>query len=195
MSPTVTAAPPIPTRPSTGRIIARWMISFAGFPLGGVAAILLSGPLASTTSALTGGLVTGAVLGLVQAWAMRAERRLVLAWVVATAVGMALGLAIESQVMGFATSLSDLALQGVFCGAAVGLAQAVVLWSRIGRIALAWPAYLAGVWAIGWTVTTSIGVKVSEQFVVFGSSGALVATVLTAVLPVVLAGRATQRRA
>jgi len=194
MSPTVTTAPP--TRASTGRIIARWMISFAGFPLGGVAAILLTGPMLSTTSALSGGLVTGAVLGLVQAWAMRADRRLLLAWVVATAAGLAVGLVAASQVVNFATALSDLALQGVLSGAAVGLAQAVVLWSRIGRIALAWPAYLAGVWAAGWTVTTSIGVKVSDQFIVFGSSGALVAALLTSVLPVVLAGRAaTLRRA
>ena len=195
MSPTVTTAPPT-AGTSPGRIIARWMISFAGFPLGGLAAMLLTGPMVSTTSALSGGLVTGAVLGLVQAWAMRADRRLRLAWVVATAVGLAVGLVAASQVVNFATGLSDLALQGVLSGGAVGLAEAVVLWPRIGRIALAWPAYLAGVWAVGWTVTTLIGVKVSDQFIVFGSSGALVAALLTAVLPVGLAGRAsTQRRA
>jgi hypothetical protein len=190
----VTTAPPT-TRTSTGRIIARWMISFAGFPLGGLAAMLLTGPMVSTTSALAGGLVTGAALGLVQAWAMRADRRLRLAWVVATAVGLAVGLVAASQVVNFATGLSDLALQGVLSGGAVGLAEGVVLWPRIGRTALAWPAYLAGVWAVGWTVTTLIGVKVSDQFIVFGSSGALVAALFTAVLPVVLAGRAsTQRR-
>ena len=66
--------------------------------------------------------------------------------------------------------------------------------TRIGRTALAWPAYLAGVWAVGWTVTSLIGVKVSDQFIVFGSSGALVAALFTAVLPVVLAGRASPQR-
>jgi hypothetical protein len=35
-------------------------------------------------------------------------------------------------------------------------------------------------------VTTSIGVQVDDQFSVFGSAGAVVATVLTAVLPLVL---------
>jgi hypothetical protein len=179
------------TSPSTARIVARWMISFVGFPLGGLAALLLVGPVVSTPSALAGGLVTGAVLGLVQGWALRADRRLLLAWTGATAGGLAVGLAAGTLSVDFGTGLGDLAIQGLCSGAAVGLAQAVLLWPRIGRIALAWPAYLAGVWGVGWTVTTSIGVEVSDGFTVFGSSGALVVTVLTAVLPVLLAGRAS----
>jgi len=41
---------------------------------------------------------------------------------------------------------------------------------------------------------TFIGVEVSDGFTVFGSSGALVATMFTAVLPVLLAGRASASR-
>ena len=41
-------------------------------------------------------------------------------------------------------------------------------------------------WAAGWAVTTSIGIEVDEQFTVFGSSGAIVVTALTAVLPIAL---------
>ena len=66
--------------PSTRRSVARWMLSFLGFPLGGLAAWLLTGPVTDPTSAVTGGLVTGAVLGAAQAWALRAERRTVLSW-------------------------------------------------------------------------------------------------------------------
>ena len=110
-----------------------------------------------------------------------------LAWVVATGLGLAVGLAIGSQVVGFATGLGDLAIQGAFSGAVVGLAQAVVILPRIGRVALAWPTYLAGVWAAGWSVTTLIGVQVSDQFIVFGASGAVLAALLTSVLPVTLA--------
>jgi hypothetical protein len=38
-------------------------------------------------------------------------------------------------------------------------------------------------WAAGWAITTSAGVRVEDQFTVFGSSGAVVVTTLTALLP------------
>ena len=65
-------------------------------------------------------------------------------------------------------------------------AQAAVLLPRLGSIVLVWPVALAGIWAAGWAVTTSAGIQVDEQFTVFGSSGALVVTLLTACLPVFL---------
>ena len=175
--------------PSTRRAVIRWTISFLGFPLGGLAAWLLTGPVTDTTSAVAGGLLTGAVLGAAQAWALSARRRAIITWVSATAVGMAVGLAAGASLVGFSTGLPDLALQGAVCGAAVGLAQAVVLWRRTGPLALAWPGYLAAAWALGWTVTTSAGIGVEEQFTVFGASGALVVALLTAVLPLVLRAR------
>ena len=57
----------------------------------------------------------------------------------------------------------------------------------LGRAALAWPAALAAIWAVGWAVTYAFGIQVDEQFTVFGSSGAVVVTALTAVLPLTLA--------
>jgi len=187
---TVTAAP-LRTTPSTSsaRTVARWMISFLGFPLGGLAAWLVTGPVVDTTSAVTGGLLTGAILGAVQAWALRADRRLFTTWTLATAIGLAVGLTAGATLVSFSTSLADLAVQGAVSGGVVGLAQAVVLWRRTGPLALAWPAYLAVVWGAGWTVTTLAGIGVDEQFTVFGASGALVATLLTAVLPLVLRAR------
>jgi hypothetical protein len=186
----VTAIPaPSTSAPSTRRAIARWMVSFLGFPLGGFAAWLLTGPVIDATSAVTGGLLTGAVLGAAQAWALRADRRQTLPWIVATAVGMAVGLAAGSSLVGFSTTLTDLAVQGAVSGAAVGLAQTVVLWRRTGPVALAWPGYLAAAWAAGWTVTTLAGIGVEEQFTVFGASGALVVALLTSVLPLVLRTR------
>ena len=77
-------------------------------------------------------------------------------------------------------------MQGVISGLAVGIAQALVLRHRLGRLALVWPAALPIVWALGWVVTTSIGIAVDQQFIVFGASGALVVTALTAVLPLIL---------
>jgi hypothetical protein len=189
----MTAATTVPgataSIPSTTRVVVRWTISFLGFPLGGLAAWLLTGPVTDATSALAGGLLTGAVLGAAQAWALRTGRRLGLAWTGATAVGLAVGLASGAALVGFSTTLPDLALQGAVSGAAVGLAQAALLWRRTGPPALAWPAYLAAAWALGWGVTTLAGIGVEEQFTVFGASGALVVALLTSVLPLVLRAR------
>jgi hypothetical protein len=185
---TAVPAPHTPTRP-VRRDVSRWLISFLGFPLGGFAALLLTGPVNNTTAALTGGLLTGVVLGAAQAWALRLDRRALVAWAFATAIGMAVGLAIGANLVRFSSGLAELALQGAVCGAAVGLAQAAVLWRRTGPLALAWPAYLAAAWAAGWTVTTLAGIVVEERFTVFGASGALVVALLTSVLPLVLRAR------
>jgi hypothetical protein len=179
--------------PSTGRTIARWAVSFAGFPLGGLAAMTLVGPVDSPVSAVAGGLLTGAVLGAVQGWALRAQGRSLVAWSAAAAVGLGAGLAVGAAAVSYGTGLSDLVVQGAVSGAAVGIAQAVLLRRRLGALALAWPVYLAVVWALGWAITTSIGVEVDERFTVFGSSGAVVVAALTSVLPLVLARREAVR--
>ena len=187
----VDAPPSAPA--SVARAVLRWLVSFAGFPLGGFAAMTMVGPVDSLGTAVAGGLLTGLVLGAVQAWALRLGRRTGLSWLVATAAGLGLGLAVGASVVGFGTALPDLQLQGAVCGAAVGLAQVALLWPRIGRVALAWPLYLAAAWAAGWTVTTLIGVAVGEQFTVFGSAGAVTVAAMTAVLPLLLrtGGRGT----
>jgi len=182
----MTTTEPHPTRRSTGRILTRWLLSFAGFPLGGLAALLLIGPVDSLASAIVGGLVTGAVLGLVQAWALRADRQSTATWAAATALGLAVGLAVGASLGGFATGLDDLLRQGAVSGAAVGLAQAVTLWPRFGPIVLAWPGWLTLTWMAGWSVSTAIGVDTDQQFTVFGSSGAVTVALLTSILPLLL---------
>jgi hypothetical protein len=179
-----------PARPIT-RTVARWMVSFVGFPLGGLSAMVLVGRIDSTATGLAGGLVTGTVLGVVQAWGMRADRRSGVLWMLATAVGLSVGLAIGATLVDFGTALGDLVLQGVVSGLTVGAAQSVTLFPRIGSIAIAWPAYLAAAWAAGWAITTSVGVQVEDQFTVFGAAGAVTVTFLTSVLPVFLAARPT----
>jgi hypothetical protein len=179
-------AHPRTARTSTARTVARWMVSFVGFPLGGLTAMVLSGPVDSTAVAIIGGLLTGTVLGAAQALAMRFDRRDLLTWILATAAGLATGLAIAASVVDFRTGLADLVVQGAMSGLAVGAAQALVLARRTGPIALFWPVYVAVAWAIGWAVTTSAGVQVEERFTVFGAAGAITVTLLTAVLPVLL---------
>jgi hypothetical protein len=185
MSDVSSTAPAVRTA-TTVRTVARWTLSFAGFPLGGLSAMILTGPVDSAVSALAGGLVTGAVLGAVQAWALRFDRRQLAAWTLATALGLAAGLALGASLVDFGTGMPDLAVQGAVTGAVVGVAQALALLSRIGPVVFVWPLYLAGAYALGWVVTTAGGIAVEDQFTTFGSFGALTVALLTSVLPVIL---------
>jgi hypothetical protein len=171
------------------------MLSFAGYPLGGYAAYLLTGRVDSPGPALAGGLLTGAVLGAFQAWAIGRPLLRPVAWILATSVGLMTGVAAGAALVDYRTDLGSLAIQGMFTGALVGTAQSVVLVPGLGTLALVWPFFLAGTFAIGWAVTTSAGIDVDLQFTVFGSSGALAATLLTAVLPVLLSRTGTAESA
>jgi len=182
-------------RRAQGRVIGRWMLSFAGYPLGGYAAYLLTGRVDSPGPALAGGLLTGAVLGAFQAWAIGRPLLRPVAWILATSVGLMTGVAAGAALVDYRTDLGSLAIQGMFTGALVGTAQSVVLVPGLGTLALVWPFFLAGTFAIGWAVTTSAGIDVDLQFTVFGSSGALAATLLTAVLPVLLSRTGTAESA
>jgi hypothetical protein len=176
------------TKPATWKIAVRWLPTFFGFPLGGVIAELIVGPVDGLTAAIVGGAITGIILGAIQALGLGSAvpaRQ----WIAATAVGLTVGLGIGAAAVDYGTSIGDLAIQGAICGLAIGTAQAVVLRPRIGRLAFAWIPALSALWALGWTITTSIGVDVESQYTVFGSSGALTVTVFTVALPVLLATR------
>lgn len=174
---------------STLRTAGRWMVSFVGFPLGGLTASLVAGPVDGPVAAAVGGLITGTAVGALQAWGLGRHGPSARRWITATAVGLTVGLVVGAAAVGYATSLSALLVQGAVCGAAVGAAQAVVLRGLLGRLAAVWPLALAVVWALGWAITTTAGIQVEEQFTVFGSSGAIVVTALTAALPLLLAHR------
>ena len=182
-----TPTPANTTSTSWPRIVGRWLVSFLGFPIGGYASYLLIGPVDSLIPSLLGGLLTGAVLGSLQAWALGRSRPSATRWIIATALGLMVGLGVGAAVVGYQTTLTALIVQGAVTGLGVGAAQAVVLAPLLGRAAVAWPAALAAIWAVGWAVTYAFGIQVDQQFTVFGSSGAVVVTALTAVLPVTLA--------
>jgi hypothetical protein len=182
------------TRHTLLRTVGRWLVSFAGFPVGGLLAALTFGPVHTIPAAVAGGAVTGAVIGAGQAWAFGVHRPPTGAWIGATALGLATGLALGASTVGYATDLDALMVQGAFSGAGVGLAQAVVLRRMLGAASLLWPVAVAGLWALGWLVTDAvIGTAVGERFYVFGSSGALVVTALTAALPIALDRRHAPR--
>jgi hypothetical protein len=157
-----------------------WTAGFLAFPIGGALATGAAGRINDFRSALLGGLVAGAVIGTGQ-WLV--ARRLLdpKAWIPATAAAMGIGLAIGAWVVGYGTSLSELVLMGFITGIPLGAAQAYLLRDRLAN-AWVWAAAMPLLWALGWTVSTFIGVSVDNQFAVFGASGAITFMALSGVL-------------
>ena len=157
-----------------------WTAGFVAFIIGGALATAAAGRINDFRSALLGGLVAGAVIGTGQ-WLV--ARRLLdpKAWIPATAVAMGIGLAIGAWLVGYGTSLSELALMGFITGIPLGAAQAYLLRDRVAN-AWVWAAAVPLLWALGWTVTTAGGIDVDRQFAVFGAYGAITVMALSGVL-------------
>jgi len=157
-----------------------WTAGFLAFPIAGALATAVTGRINDFSSALVGGMVAGAVIGTGQ-WLV--ARRLLEAqtWIPATALAMGIGLAIGAWVVGYGTSLGELVLMGAITGIPLGVAQAYLLRDRVAN---AWvlAAAVPLLWALGWTVSTFIGVSVDNQFAVFGASGAITFMALSGVL-------------
>ncbi|WP_426560914.1 hypothetical protein ACPPVT_13105 [Angustibacter sp. McL0619] len=155
----------------------RWLPTLLGFPLGGLLAIHTAGSVGGPVSGALAGLVAGAVLGVVQWLALRGLG-IGLVWVLATAVGTSVGAALAAALTGGAHSVGALVLGGLVTGAFVGAAQAVA-WRPGRRAAAIWAATVSLSWALGWLVTANVIVDAERGYVLFGSSGALLVTVLT----------------
>ncbi len=169
----------------------RWAATIVGFPLGGLAAIQLASTTAGPVSAALAGLIAGAVLGTAQWLALRP--RIAAWWIAATAAGLSVGAAIATLVTGGATDLGSLVAFGAIAGAVVGIAQGTLLGAR--RLAL-WAVTVSGSWALAWLITTLVIVDEQRGYVVFGLSGAAVATILTGlVLRLMLGARVRPVRA
>jgi hypothetical protein len=155
-----------------------WALAFLGFPLGGVVAAALIGPITTPLAGALGGAATGAVIGAAEWLALR--RRLPLSpwWIAATALGMGAGLALSIALLGTSTDGAALPLRELITGAGIGIAQSVLLRGA-SRRAPAWALIVALGWALGWMITRAVGVDLALQWAVFGSSGALMFQLLT----------------
>jgi hypothetical protein len=157
-----------------------WMLTFLGFPLGGLLAFLVVGSVEGVVSGALGGALAGAVIGAAQWLVLRRYVRVGPEWVLATALGVAIGDALGALLTGAGTSIGALLITGLATGVAVGLLQ----WGLFlrGRILLAslWPPVVAIAWPLGWVVTSVvIGINVERGFYAFGASGALVFAAVT----------------
>jgi len=157
-----------------------WTAGFVSFPIAGVAAGLIAGRVDDPLAALVAGLVTGAIIGVGQWLASRGRLR-PLPWIFATVVGMGLGLLLGATAVGFGTTLADLAVMGALSGLLLGVAQTLALPAGT-RYRWVWAVVVPLLWALGWTVTTLVGVAVEEQFSVFGAAGAFTFSALSGVL-------------
>jgi len=158
-----------------------WTVAFVSFPIAGIAAQAAVGRINDAVAALAGGLIAGAVIGTGQ-WL--AARRLLgdpLAWIAATAAAMGVGLLAGAWVVGYGTSIGELALMGAITGLPVGAAQAFLLRGRVAR-SWVWAAAMPPLWALGWTVTAAAGVGVDRQYAVFGAFGAITFMALSGIV-------------
>jgi hypothetical protein len=159
----------------------RWVGTFVGFPLAGVAARAVAGNIDAATAAVVGGLAGGVVLGAVQVGIGGIDADDRVRWIGATAVGLAAGLTAGASVVGYRTDTASLVVMGAISGGAVGVAQALSIpMRRIDRAvwALATPA----LWAGGWLITSQVIVDADRQHAMFGSSGALAISAVAGVL-------------
>ncbi|GAA1862845.1 hypothetical protein GCM10009836_48980 [Pseudonocardia ailaonensis] len=156
-----------------------WVLGFLAFPLAGILGGL-AGPVDDAGSALLGGALTGLVLGIGQSLASLGALPPA-RWVPATVLGTAAGLALGAAAVGYRTGLADLALMGLITGVPLGVAQAVALPAGT-RARIAWALAVPVLWALGWTVTTLVGVDVEARYTIFGSTGAVTVSVLSGLL-------------
>lgn len=168
---------------SSRRFFVYWMLTFLGFPPGGLLAILVVGSVEGPLSGALAGVLAGLVVGAAQWLALRGRLRVSAGWIPATALGLGVGDALGAALTGAGTGIGALISTGVVVGASVGVAQWMILVRETpaaerGRLSW-WPAVLAIAWPLGWTVTWAVGVDVERGYAVFGASGALVFAALT----------------
>ena len=153
------------------------------FPVSGLVAWKISGPVDAVTIALLGGALTGAGLGAAQWWAAKGAFGTPAPWIGASAGGYAAGLAAGAALVGYDTDIGSLAVMGLVSGGVLGAAQGLVLAHHGDRrLSLAWGAAMPVLFGLGWSATTAIGVSVEEQFTVFGAAGAILFMLLSGLL-------------
>jgi hypothetical protein len=162
------------------RFFLWWMLTFLGFPLGGVLVLLVVGSVDGVVSGALGGALAGAVIGAAQWMVLRGYLGVGAGWVLVTALGVAIGDGLGALLTGAGTGIADLLTTGLATGVAVGLLQWALLRGRV-RAASLWVPVMVVAWPVGWTVTWAVGVDVERGYAVFGSTGALVFAAITGV--------------
>ena len=170
------------------RDYAKWLAVFLAYPIAGLLGRAIANPADGLVFAFITGAVAGAVLGLAQ-WVALGRQVSALRWIGATAAGLGVSFVIV-QMLG-ATSSAAAPVIGAVTGLGVGLAQSLLRSDRIPS-ALVWIPTMGIAWAVGWVVTTSIGVQAEAGWPVVGVSGALVAQALSGAVLAMMSRRQVQ---
>jgi len=156
-----------------------WLLAFLAFPIGGLLANVLVGPITTTVQAVLAGAITGVVLGLIQWLVLKGPLHLsIIGWALATGIGMAIGLGLSVALLGSETDSNNLLWRAAITGLSIGIAQWIVLRNVLPQ-SIIWIAVITLGWVVGWFITQSAGIDLSLKWSVFGASGAVTFQVLT----------------
>jgi len=161
-------------RSLSGRELLLWAATLLAFPLAGLAGRAIAGPVDATWTAILAGAVAGLVLGVAQWLALR-RIGIDARWILATGGGLAVGLGLAFALFGYGHTVSDMWIVGAVSGLVIVIAQWPLLHGLFNG-SIAWIPATAAAWALGWTVTTAIGVDPDDRWAVFGLSGSATCT-------------------
>ena len=153
----------------------RWVPTLLAFPIGGALAKIAFGGASNLGKSVGGGLIVGINVGILQFLALK-KYGISTAWITATAIAMALAAVFNSIAFSFKFDTASLTGSGLVAGLLVGITQSISQ-SRDLKFAFVWSISSMVAWAIAWFITSKVIVDPEAQYQIFGSSGALIATV------------------
>jgi hypothetical protein len=155
-------------------LMIRWVPTFLAFPIGGGIAKIAFGGASTTLKSVSGGLIVGLTVGLIQFFAL-SKYGITISWIAATAIATTIAALINSYAFSFKFDSASLTGSGIVAGLLVGVAQALSQ-SRDFKFAVVWTLGTAVAWSLAWFITSKVIVDPEAQYQIFGSSGALIAT-------------------
>lgn len=156
-------------------LLIRWVPTLLAFPIGGAIAKISFGGASNVGKSVGGGLIVGLTVGLIQFISLK-KYGINASWIAATAIATTLAALINSYAFSFKFDSASLTGSGLVAGLLVGIAQSLSQ-PRDVKFALVWSISTAIAWTLAWFITSKVIVDPEAQYQIFGSSGALVATV------------------
>jgi hypothetical protein len=156
-------------------LMIRWVPTLLAFPIGGAIAKIAFGGASNLGKSVGGGLIVGVTVGLIQFIALK-KYGITTAWIAATAIALVIAAVINSFAFSFKFDSASLTGSGLIAGLLVGIVQSLSQ-SRDMKFALTWTISTAIAWSLAWFITSKVIVDPEAQYQIFGSSGALIATV------------------
>jgi len=156
-------------------LLIRWVPTLLAFPIGGALAKIAFGGASNLGKSVGGGLIVGITVGLIQFIALK-KYGISTSWIATTAIATVVAAVIKSLAFSFKFDTASLTGSGLVAGLLVGIAQSISQ-SRDLRFVFVWSISTMVAWGIAWFITSKVIVDPEAQYQIFGSSGALIATV------------------